>query len=301
MRSVQFNEYGEPEVLHLAEVAEPHAGPGQVRIAVHVAGVNPIDWRIRAGYMREFMPRPLPSGVGVDASGVIDQIGEGVSGVAIGDAIFGSGIDTTAEYAILTDWALKPSNLSFEEAAGFGTPVETATRILDLVSPAKGTTILVSGAAGGVGSALVQLAQQRGLKVIGTASAPKHDYLRSLGAVPTTYGPGLVERVGALAPDGISAAFDLVGSGDIPDLIQITGNAASVVSIVDFSAMQHGAHMSTARSADLGKLLAEAAALSEAGAFKIPVEKLFAPDEVAEAHKISQAGHVTGRLAIKIR
>src|ERR1700676_876771 len=118
MKAVQFATYGGPEVLQVGEVEEPHAGPGQVRIAVRAAGVNSIDWKIRAGFMREMMPLPLPAGTGLDAAGVVDEIGAGVTGVAVGDEVFGSGSGTCAEYAVLSSWAVKPSGLSFEEAAG---------------------------------------------------------------------------------------------------------------------------------------------------------------------------------------
>ena len=202
MKAVQFAKYGGPEVLQLAQVDAPYATPGQVRIAVRAAGVNGIDWKIREGYMRELMPLSLPSGTGMDASGIVDEVGEGVEGVAVGDAVFGSGSATFAEYAVLVSWAKKPLDLSFKEAAGYPVPVETAIRILNQVGVEPGETLLVSGASGGVGSAVVQIARQRGITIIGTASERNQDYLKTLGAVPTTYGDGLVQRVRALAPSG---------------------------------------------------------------------------------------------------
>jgi len=283
-------------VLQLVEVEEPHAGAGQVRIAVRAAGVNGIDWKIRAGYMREQRPLPLPAGTGTDAAGVVDEVGDGVGGVAVGDAVFGSGSATFAEYAVLTSWAAKPVGLSFEEAAGYPIPVETAIRIVNQVGVQPGETLLVSGASGGVGSAVLQIARQRGIAVIGTASARNQGYLRSLGAIPTTYGDGLVERVRALAPDGIDAALDIAGSGVIPTLIALTGDPAKVLSIADFSAPQHGAQVSTA-STNGAAALAEAARLFAAGAFSIPVERTF-PLAEAAAQAASAAGHVVGRLVV---
>ena len=299
MKAVQFAEYGGPEVLKLVEVDEPHAGVGQVRVAVRAAGINGIDSKIRAGYMSAQMPLPMPSGTGMDASGVVDEVGDGVTGVAIGDAVFGSGSATLAEYAVLANWAVKPDGLAFEEAAGYPVPVETAIRILDQVGVGSGETLLVSGASGGVGSAVIQVARDRGMTVIGTARERNHDYLRSLGAIPTTYGDGLVERVRALAPDGIDAALDIAGSGVIPELIELTGDPSKVLSIADFSARQHGAQVSMSGTG-AAAAFAEAARLFSAGKFSIPVEKTFPLEAAAEAQARSAAGHAAGRIVVTV-
>lgn len=299
MKAVQFAEYGGPEVLHVAEVAEPHAGAGQVRIAVRAAGVNGLDWKMRAGYMREHMPIPLPSGTGKDAAGVVDEVGEGVNDVAVGDAVFGSGEATFAEYAVLTSWAKKPADLSFEEAAGYPVPVETAMRILKQIGVQPGETLLVSGAAGGVGSAVVQIARQRGITVVGTASERNQDYLRSIGALPTTYGDGFVGRVRELAPNGIDAALDIAGSGVIPALIELTGDPSKVLSIADFSAPKYGAQVS-ATSERAADAFAAAAKLFDEGAFRLPVERTFPLEAAADAQAASAAGHVAGRLVVTV-
>ncbi|GAB2840526.1 NADP-dependent oxidoreductase [Actinoallomurus bryophytorum] len=299
MKAVRYATYGGPDVLELVDVEPPHPGPGQIRIAVRAAGVNGIDWKIRAGYMRDQRPIPLPAGTGVDAAGVVDEVGEGVEGTAVGDAVFGNGTATTAEYAVLSHWAAKPAALSFEEAAGYPVPVETAIRIIDQVGVQPGQTLLVSGAAGGVGSATVQIARQRGITVIGTASARNQDYLRELGATATTYGDGLADRVRALAPDGVDAALDIAGSGVIPELVEITGDPAKVVSIADFTAPEHGAQVSFA-SANQAAAFTEAARLYEEGVFRIPVAKTYPLGETADAQEASAAGHVAGRLVITV-
>lgn len=300
MRAVQFAEYGGPEVLELVEADEPHAGAGTVRIVVRAAGVNAIDWKIRSGMMKDQMPLALPAGTGLDAAGVVDEVGARVTDVAVGDEVFGSGSATLADYAVLTSWARKPAGLSFAEAAGYPVPVETATRILDEVGVQPGQTLLVSGAAGGVGSAVVQLARHREINVIGTASEGNADYLHSLGAVATTYGDGLVGRVRALAPAGVDAALDIAGSGVIPELVELvelSGDPARVVSIADFSAPQHGARVSMSGTGHVAAF-AEAARLAEQGEFSIPVERTFPLAAAAEAHAASAAGHVAGRLVI---
>jgi NADPH:quinone reductase-like Zn-dependent oxidoreductase len=186
MKAVQFSEYGGPEVLHIVDVDAPHAGHGQVRIAVRAAGVNPSDWKRRAGQYRDFEEVAFPAGLGVEASGIVDEVGPGVSNVSVGEAVFGFGEGTMAQSAVLTHWVHKPDDLSFEVAGGLPVIVDTATRALEEVGVKSGQILLVSGAAGGIGSAVLQFARLRGITVMGTASAQKHDYLRGLGAIPTT-------------------------------------------------------------------------------------------------------------------
>ncbi|HEV7652589.1 MAG TPA: NADP-dependent oxidoreductase [Actinophytocola sp.] len=299
MKAVQFAEYGGPEVLKVVEVDEPHAGPGQVRVAVRAAGVNGIDWKIRAGYLSKMRPIPLPAGTGIDAAGIVDEVGDGVTGVTVGDAVFGSGEATYAEYATLSHWAAMPAGLSFEAAAGAPIPVETAIRILDQLNVQSGQTLVVNGAAGGVGTATVQIARQRDIEVIGIAGRSSQDYLRSFGVVPTTYGEGLADRVRALAPHGVDAALDIAGSGVIPELIELTGDPARVLSIGDLGATEHGAQISMAAN-DRAAAYAEAARLFADGALRIPVAKAFRLDEAADAQRASAAGHVAGRTVITV-
>lgn len=300
MKAVQFSEYGGPEVLRVVEVAEPHAGPGEIRIAVRAVGVNPSDWKRRAGLYRDFEEVTFPSGVGVEASGVVDEVGSGVANVAAGDAVFGYGANTVAEYALLTHWAQKPEELSFEVAGGLPVIVETASRSLEEVGVKSGETLLVSGAAGGIGSAAIQLARHRGITVIGTASSQKHDYLRGLGAVPTSYGPGLAQRVRELAPEGVDAALDLAGSGIIPELIGIVGEPSRVLSVADFAAERYGAKFSHGPPKDPERVFADVARLCSAGLFRLRVERIFSLEQAAEAQKTSAGGRVTGKLVIAI-
>uniref|UniRef100_UPI00310153BC NADP-dependent oxidoreductase n=1 Tax=Neorhizobium sp. EC2-8 TaxID=3129230 RepID=UPI00310153BC len=300
MKAVQFKEYGGPEVLRVVEIVEPRAGPSQVRIKVRSAGVNPSDWKRRAGLYRDFEEVSFPSGVGVEAAGVVDEVGPGVSDVSVGDAVFGYGINTVAQYAVLTHWAHKPDGLSFEVAGGLPVISETALRSLDDVGVKPGGTLLVSGAAGGIGSAVIQFASRQGITVIGTASAQKHDYLRGLGAVPTTYGPGMAGRVRELATEGIDAALDLAGSGIIPELIGIVGDSSRVVSVADFTAPQYGARFSAGPPKNPEKILADVARLCCEGLFHLHVERIFPLERTAEAQEVSAEGHVTGKLVISV-
>lgn len=299
MKAIQFAEYGGPEVLHLADVEAPRPGPGEIRIAVRAAGVNGIDGKIRAGYLKDVMPVTFPSGTGLDAAGEVEAVGDGVTGVAVGDRVFGNGRDTLAESAILTSWAPMPDELSFSQAAGYPLPAETALRVLRLAGARPGETLLVSGASGGVGSAVVQIARYRGLTVIGTASPANQDYLRSLGAIPVTYGASLVARVRQAAPGPVNAAVDIAGSGVLPELIELTGDPARVVSIADFSAGQLGAQATFAAD-DFPGALAEVAGLIRAGAFAIPVARSFPLIDAAAAQDSCALGHVAGRIVVTV-
>lgn len=295
MKRVSFAEFGGPDVLHLIDAEEPHAGPGQIRIAVRAAGVNPVDWRVREGQVLGAHPIELPAGVGLDASGVVDEVGEGVEGVEIGDHVFGEGSSTYAEFAVLLAWARMPEGLTFEEAAGYPSVVETALRIIGQVGVRSGQTLLVSGASGGVGSAVLQIARDRGITVIGTAGAANQDYLRSLGALATTYGEGWVERVRQLGQ--VDAALDLAGSGVIGELVDLTGNPQKVISIADLGAPELGVRFSGV-AGSVPDALAVAADLISRGKLHIPVEKSYTLAEAAAAHIDSQAGHTRGRRVI---
>jgi NADPH:quinone reductase-like Zn-dependent oxidoreductase len=300
MKAVLFAEYGGPEVLHVADVQEPHAGPGQLRIAVRAAGVNPVDWKVRSGAMREFMPVALPAIDGREAAGVVDEVGPDVTGVAVGDEVFGFAVGgAAAERAVVDDFALKPAGLSWEAAAGLPVAVETSVRVFTVLGGVReGQTLLINGAAGGVGAVAVQLARARGARVIGTASERNHEFLRSLGAEPTTYGDGLVERVRALSPDGVDLAFDTAGRGGVPDLVALTGDPARVATIADFGAAALGVKVTGGADSRAPDALGEAARLIQDGRLELPIAQTFSFSEAAEAHRVSEDGHVRGKLIL---
>jgi NADPH:quinone reductase-like Zn-dependent oxidoreductase len=298
MKAVQYDEQGDPNVLHVVEVEEPHAAAGQIRVAVRAAGVNPMDFKLRSG-----MTGPaasLPARTGLDAAGVVDEVGDGVSDVAVGDEVFGSAVGgAAADFAVLAHWARKPAAMSFEEAAGLPVAVETSLRAFRLVGITPGATVLVNGAAGGVGIAAVQLARAEGAgRVIGTASEGNHDYLRSLGVVPTTYGEGLVERVRELAPDGVDLAFDTAGRGVLPALVEITGDPHKVVTIASFDAADYGVQLTVGSGDRSWDALGRAAELYEQGAFSLPVARTFTFEQAPDAHRLSEDGHVRGKLVL---
>ncbi|WP_236796215.1 NADP-dependent oxidoreductase [Amycolatopsis sp. GM8] len=313
MRSVQFAEYGPATVVHVAEVAAPHAGPGEIRVAVRASGVAPGEVRIRSGAMRAVVPVEFPFRTGFDAAGVVDEIGGGVTGVGIGDEVFGMAATairgTNADFAILTAWAPKPAAWTWTEAGGAAGSAETATRVLDRLAAGSGHTVLIQGAAGAVGTVAVQLAVARGATVIGTASEHNHDFLRSLGAEPTTYGAGLAERVRALAPAGVDAVFDCAG-GSLPDLVAIAGDPARVVTIADVGAASHGVHLSHGAPSDgegsaVGHAdpvavhgLTIAVTLAGEGRLRVPVAAEFPLAEAAAAHELSETRHARGKIVL---
>jgi NADPH:quinone reductase-like Zn-dependent oxidoreductase len=300
MRAIQYERYGGPEVLELVEVAEPQAAADQIRVAVKAVGVNPVDWKLRQGMIGGDLPRRT----GIEVAGVVDEIGEGVDDVKLGDEVFGSvvGGDGAADYALLENYAAVPKSLDFAGAAALPVAVETATRTLDLLDVGAGQTVLVNGAAGAVGIATVQLARERGARVIGTASAGNHEYLRSFGAEVTTYGDGLAERVRAIAPDGVDRAIDDTGGGALPALVELAGGAEHVVTIADYQGAQETGVAMTggAGSKRAWHALAQVAELIDAGRFSLSVAQTFALGQIAEAHRLSEGGHVRGKLVLLV-
>ncbi|MFQ6396079.1 NADP-dependent oxidoreductase [Nocardia sp. KC 131] len=299
MKAVRFDRFGGPEVLEIVDLPDPHPGPGEVRIAVRAAGVNPSDWKKREGLMDEELPQTM----GHEAAGVVDELGEGVVDVAVGDRVFGFSAEATAqaELVVLSYYAPVPASLDFPGAAALPAAIETATRALDQLGVGSGSTLLINGASGSVGSAAVQLAVARGARVIGTAGPANHEYLRSLGAEPIAYGVGLVERVRALAPDGVDLALDVAGSGVLPELIALAGGPEHVVTIADFGgAQEHEVRFSSGDGGRAVHALAEIGELIESGRFSIPVARTFPLAEVAQAHRVGEDGHVRGKIVLVI-
>jgi NADPH:quinone reductase-like Zn-dependent oxidoreductase len=302
LKAVRFSQFGGPEVLEIVDLPDPHPGPGQIRIAVRAAGVNPSDWKKRKGLMDSELPQTL----GYEAAGVVDELGEGVADVAVGDRVFGFSAEgaAQAELAVLSWYAPIPPSLDFAGAAALPSAVETATRALDQLGGGEswsGRTLLINGASGSVGSAAVQLAVLRGARVIGTASAANHEYLRSLGAEPVAYGEGLVERIRALAPGGVDLALDVAGSGVLPELIKLAGGPEHVVTVADFvGAQEYGVRFSRGDTGRALYALAGIGELIESGGFSLPVAQTFPLADIAEAHRVSEDGHVRGKLVLVV-
>jgi NADPH:quinone reductase-like Zn-dependent oxidoreductase len=300
MRAIQFARFGGPEVLEQVEVPEPHAAAGQIRVAVKAVGVNPVDWKLRQGMMGGELPR----GTGLEVAGVVDEVGDGVTDASVGEEVFGSveGGNGAADFALLAHYARVPRSLDFAGAAGLPVAVETATRTLDLLDVGDGQTVLVNGAAGAVGISTVQLARVRGARVIGTASAANHEYLQSFGAAATTYGDGLVARVRELALPAVDCAIDDAGGGALPALVELAGGPEHVVTIADYQGAQEtGVRMTGgADSKRAWYALGEIGELIDAGRFTLPVAQTFPLEQIAEAHRLSEGGHVRGKLVLLV-
>lgn len=297
VRALQYGEHGGPEVLTVAEAPEPHAGPGQVRIRVAAASVNPYDWKLRAGFLAGGEPLTEPGYLGNDAAGVVDEVGEGVTDVAVGDDVFGLGSPSQAELAVLRVFARKPASVDWAVASAAGVAAETAIRALDLAGVRAGSTVLVDGGAGGVGAVAVQVARGRGATVIATAGEDNLGYLTEIGATPVRYGEGMAERVRAVAPDGVDAVVDIAGKTPLADLVALVPQPSQVVTIANFDVGDSGVRLTTGGEGDPQAALAEAARLLEQNGLVIKVQT-FPLERAAEAHRISQAGHVRGKLVL---
>ena len=299
MKAARFSRFGGPEVLELVELPEPHAGPGQIRIAVRAAGINASDWKKRQGLLDQALPQTM----GYEAAGVVDELGEGVTDVAIGDRVFGFCTDgaAQAEQAVLSAYAPIHPSLDFAAAAALPAAVETAARALDQLGVRRGSTLLISGASGSVGSAAVQLAVARGARVIGTGGPAAHEHLRALHAEPVLYGDGMAARVRALAPDGVDLALDVAGSGILLELIELAGGAEHVLTVSDFTgAQRHGVRFSRGDSGRALYALALIADLIDSRGFTLPVGQTFRLADIAEAHRVGETGQVRGKLVLLV-
>ncbi|GGN57519.1 oxidoreductase [Streptomyces albiflavescens] len=299
MRAAQFSRFGGPEVLEIVDLPDPHPGAGEIRIKVRAAGINASDWKKRQGLMDQELPQTL----GYEAAGIVDEMGDDVSGVTVGDRVFGASPygAAQAELAVLSYWAPIPNSLDYARSAAIPAAAETAARSLDQLGVTAGSTVLISGASGSVGSAAVQLAVERGARVIGTGSPGTHDALRSLGAEPVAYGDGMPERVWAIMPSGVDFALDVAGSGVLPELVELAGAPERVITVADFrGAQQTGIRFSRGDTGRATYALAQVAQMTETGRFSIQVGRTFPLTEVADAHRVGEAGTLRGKLVLLV-
>jgi NADPH:quinone reductase-like Zn-dependent oxidoreductase len=298
MRALQFTSYGGPEVLSWADAPDPHAGAGQVRIAVQAASVNPIDWKLLSGAMSGGHPMTGTGYLGYDAAGVVDEVGPEVNDISVGDDVFGRGQNTHAEYAVLDSWARKPPSVDWAVAAAAGVAGETGERGLRLLGAQAGDTVFIDGGAGGVGAVTVQMALARGARVVASAGEANQDYLRELGAIPVRYGEGVADRVRAAAGGQVDAVLDVAGKTPIEQLTSLVSEPSRVLSIANFAAGQAGARI-TGGSEDSRPMeaLAQVAELLMQNKLVIKVQT-FPFARAAEAFRISQNGHVRGKLVL---
>ncbi|MFJ3794185.1 NADP-dependent oxidoreductase [Kitasatospora sp. NPDC090091] len=307
MKAITYRSYGGPDVLEYGDVPEPKLGPDSVLVRVAAASVNPVDWKIQAGYLDGVLDVVFPVVPGWDVAGVVEQVGVGVTEFAPGDEVMGYVREdmvrrgTFAEYvaAPVRTLARKPAALDFAQAAGLPlaglTAYQALTRALE-VKP--GETVLVHAAAGGVGSLAVQIAVALGARVIGTASERNHDYLRGLGAEPVTYGDGLADRVRGLAPDGVDAVLDLIGGEALQLSPALLAQGGRLASIADGAVLALGGTYVFVRpdTADLTAL----GELADSGRLTVEVAATFPLEQTAEAHRLSAAGHTRGKIVVTV-
>lgn len=304
MRAVVYDQYSQDFAdLQVRDVPKPKVGPGNVLIQVNAAGVNPVDWKVMAGYLDPLMEAVFPVIPGWDVAGVVVGVGFDTPEFAVGDEVmayarkdFVQG-GTFAEFVAVpaTAVARKPKSLSWEQAAGLPLAGGTAQRALDTLGDLSGRTLLVHGAAGGVGSLAVQLGVERGARVIGTASEKNFEFLRDLGAVPVAYGDGVVDRVLEAAGGKVDAVADFVGE-QLEITLAVLAKGGSHVSIADGSVPEHGGRYVWVRPD--GAETARLAALADAGKLRVEVAGSYGLDEVAQAFAASASGHVRGKLVI---
>ena len=300
MRAMSVARFGGPEVLELHQRETAPPGQHQVRVRVTFAAVNPMDLKIRSG--AAFFPVVLPTVLGREFSGVVDAVGPGVEGVRVGDRVAGLadvGHGTYAELTLASTVVPVPDGVAMEQAAAVPVAAGTARRVLDQLEVGPGDVLLVDGASGAVGSMAVQLAVGLGATVVGTASGARQSELTALGALPTTYGPGLVRRVRALVPR-VDAALDVAGRGALPDLVELRDGTTRLLTIADDQAEALGVTFST--GAGFGHDPAHVAEVLErlaAGALRVAIGPVYPLEQAAAAHDDLEQARVTGKVLLQ--
>jgi NADPH:quinone reductase-like Zn-dependent oxidoreductase len=303
-RAVRFNEYGGIEVLQVVDVARPVPGPGEVLVWVKAAGINPGEASIRKGLFAKRWPSTFPSGQGSDLAGVVEEVGRGVTNVSIGDEIIGftEKRASQAELAVVesTDLVPRLANVSWEQAGALFVAGTTAYAAVRAVSLKKGETVVISGAAGGVGSIAVQLAVNAGATVIGLASERNHQWLKDHGAVPATYGDGVEDRVRAASGGKVDAFVDTFGGGYVDLALGLGVDHERIDTIIDFAAAEkYGVKAEGNSAAATAEVLGELADLIAACRLEIPIAKVYPLDEVQAAYRDLEERHTQGKIVLK--
>lgn len=304
-RAVIFETFGGPEVLKLREVPEPRIEAGEVRVRVSAVGLNPMDWILSS--MPELAKQfgvTLPSGFATDFAGVVDAVGESVSGFAVGDRVYGGALNrAAADLVVVNPWTdtllHTPAEIGDEVAATLSVAGTTASAALAAVDVKAGDIILIGGAAGGVGGFAVSLAKLAGARVIGTASEGTFDFLRSRGVDPITYGPGLADRVRSIAPDGVSAAIDLFGTETAEAALKLGVPAERISTVAAGPNPPGGVRATGGINAQPGDLERIADAIV-AGDITVPIAATFPVEQIREAVQLQAGRHVHGKIVVKL-
>jgi NADPH:quinone reductase-like Zn-dependent oxidoreductase len=299
-KAAGFFEPGGPEVLRLIDVAEPRPGPGQVRVRVKAAGVQPFDVAVVEGFTLPGTDPSFPRIPGNEFAGIVDQVGSGTTGFIIGDEVLGFGfLNSYAEHIVVTTDQItpKPSTMPWEVAGGFSAGAQTAHIALREIRVGAGDTVLIHGAAGSVGHIAVQLCRLWGATVIGAARESQHDFLRSLGAIPIAYGKRFTDRVRELAPEGVHASLDGVGGAALEASLELVRDRDRILTLFEHDrAADLGVRLTPpARSA---ARLAELADLYAHGRLTVHILRTFPLAQAADAHRAYKAGNIRGKIVL---
>ena len=319
MRAVRYERYGGPEVLELTERPIPEPRPGRVRIRVRAVGINPADQKMRRGLFDPGSSAPQqPRGTGLEVAGLVDAVGEpieqaeltesaspgGPGELSVGQGVFGTVSAGAAEYVLAKpeNLVLKPDWLSFERAAALPLASEAAYRtVVRLFDIRDGQILLIHAAAGAVGLVAAQLALARGAQVIGTASEPRHEFLRSIGVWPVAYGDDWEARVAAVATAGVDRVLDASGRGVLPGSVRLAGGSDHVITIADMTdAAQHGVRFTSGPPVPMAEVFDTVLPLVQQGRMLLPIHHTYRLDQIAEAHQDSENGHHLGKLMISL-
>ncbi|MFD0686193.1 NADP-dependent oxidoreductase [Actinomadura fibrosa] len=303
MKAVRFHEYGGIDVLRVEEVERPVPGPGQVLVEVRAAGIQPGEVHIRTGGLHERWPATFPSGQGTDLAGVVVEVGAHVRGVAVGAEVLGftHRRASHAEFVVVDDVHLtpRPEGLSWDVAGGLHVAGTTAYATVFAVDPGPGDTVVVSGAAGGVGSLAVQLARRRGATVIGLASEPNHAWLKEHGIVPVEYGDGMAERIRQASGGTVDAFIDTFGKGYVDLAVELGVRPGRINTIRDWeTAARVGARTDGEGAAASAVVLGELARLAARGDLDVPIARTYPLDRVRDAFRDLERGHTHGKIVL---
>jgi NADPH:quinone reductase-like Zn-dependent oxidoreductase len=302
--AIRFDRYGPADVLKVVEVERPVPGPGQVLVRVKAAGINLGEAKIREGLFHERWPTTFPSGQGSDLAGIVEELGEGVKHVAVGDEVI-SFTENRASHAALAlveqdDLVPRPANVPWEQAGALfiaGTAAYAADRAVAL---REGDTVVISAAAGGVGTIAVQLARLKAARVIGLASEPHHQWLADHGAIPVSYGEGVAERIRQVAAGPIDAFIDGYGHGYVELALELGVRPERINTIVDFPAVEkHGVKFEGNAAAANADVLTEIARLIDEGQLEIPIANTYPLSDVQAAYRELESGHLLGKIVLK--
>ena len=300
-----YDVYGSDDVLSLRDLPDPKVGPGEVRIRVKRAGVNPVDWKVISGGLDGLMDAVFPVVPGWDVAGVVEsvgidtpefQVGDEVVAYARKDVVHGG---TFAELVTMSVRGVAPKSpsLGWDEAGGLPLAGLTALQTLDRLVVSSSDTVLVHGGAGGVGALAVQIAKARGARVIATASHANHEFLSGLGATPVAYGDGVVDRVREIAPNGVDVVVDFVGGVRDVTMAVLTDGGRHA-SVADSTVLETGGSWFWVRPSAEG--LVELGRIADAGQLHVPVAEVLPLEEVPAAFARSRDGHVRGKLVIAV-